>query len=84
MEEKKTNKNGGINYLRLIVSGYLVYLGADLIRDLLCAEATHIALTAVAAAAFTVVGGAVFLREIAAWRRSQHTSEEPELPEETE
>ena len=78
--KKENGKIDTADYLRMLVGGYLVYLGADLIHDLLCAEATHIVLTAVAALAFTVVGGAVFLWELRAWRRSQQ--QQQDLPEE--
>ena len=84
--EKNTNKMAeSMGYIRMLVSGYLVYLGGDLIYDMIRGEATHLVLSIVAAAAFIVVGGAVLVRECRAWRRSQHASDEQEaLPEEAE
>ena len=74
MEKKKQEKGPRqVNYFWVLAGGYLVYLGGTLIVDLIKGDATHVAVSILAAALFIGVGGAVCLRE---WRIYRYGSKE--------
>lgn len=74
MEKKNQEKSPRqVNYFWVLAGGYLVYLGGTLIVDLIKGDATHVAVSILAAAAFIGVGGAVCLRE---WRIYRFGSKE--------
>lgn len=62
-----------VNYLWVLAGGYLMYLGAKLIYDVIRGSSTIVALNVVAGVIFIGVGAAVCLRE---WRIYRFGSEE--------
>ena len=76
MFKKKEKSPRTVNYLWVLAGGYLVYLGADLIYEVITGVASHQVISILAAIAFLLVGGAVCLRE---WRIYRYgTKEEQE------
>lgn len=73
MKQTNGNKMDTAGYLRMLVGGYLVYLGGELIYDLIKGTATHTAVSILAALAFIGGGGFVALRE---WKNARRSAEE--------
>ena len=90
--EKKEKGPRQVNYLWVLAGGYLVYLGGELIYDVIKGESTLEFFGILAAVVFILVGGWLCLREWKIYRygtkeEQEMLSEEAEetaLPEETE
>lgn len=90
--EKKEKGPRQVNYLWVLAGGYLVYLGGELIYDVIKGESTLEFFGILAAVVFILVGGWLCLREWKIYRygtkeEQEMLSEEVEetaLPEETE
>lgn len=90
--EKKEKGPRQVNYLWVLAGGYLVYLGGELIYDVIKGESTLEFFGILAAVVFILVGGWLCLREWKIYRygtkEEQETlpeeAEETALPEETE
>lgn len=90
--EKKEKGPRQVNYLWVLAGGYLVYLGGELIYDVIKGESTLEFFGILAAVVFILVGGWLCLREWKIYRygtkeEQEMLSEEVEetaLPEETD
>lgn len=90
--EKKEKGPRQVNYLWVLAGGYLVYLGGELIYDVIKGESTLEFFGILAAVVFILVGGWLCLREWKIYRygtkeEQEMLSEEAEetaLPEETD
>lgn len=90
MKDKPEKKQTGrVNYVWVLAGGYLIYLALQLFRNVLAETSDDPVVGIAGGVAFTVIGGALILRE---WRAYQYGkahiddpstwSDEPEEPEE--
>lgn len=86
MEKKRGNGPREINYLWLLVGGYFVYLGYDIIKDTLKGVGGGGIWITLAAIVFFAEGVWLCLRELQAWRRSKREKDQNaiESPDEEE